>query len=97
MGVVVRTHAVTPSASHFQVVRARGTRSREGTVSKPLLEVKAAVSGIEIQPEGEEWIVDTCDVITLVSQMYDLSDYMLKNFTVHKVGPLLKSAHIYVP
>ena len=51
-------------------------RSREGTISKPSFEVKAKVSGIEIWPEGEEWIVDTCDVITLVSWMYDLSDYM---------------------
>ena len=72
---LARARVVTHSALHFRVVRARGAGSREGTISRPSLEVKAAVSGIEIRPGGEEWIVDTCDVITLVSRMYDLSDY----------------------
>ena len=78
MGVVpfVCARAVTLSALHFRVVRARGPRSREGTISKPSLEVKTGVSGIEILPEGEERIVDTYDVITLVSRMYDLGNYM---------------------
>ena len=72
-GGVVRARAVTLSALHFRV---RGARSREGAISKPSLEMKIAVSGIETSPEGEEWIVDTYDVITSVSRMYDLGDYM---------------------
>ena len=78
MGVVpfIRAHAVTLSMLHFWVVHARRARSREGTISKPSLEVKIGVSGIEISPEGEERIVDTYDVITLVSRMYDLGEYI---------------------
>ena len=54
---------------HFRVVCARGDRSREGSISKLSLEVKTTVSGFEISPEGEERIIDTHDVITLVSRM----------------------------
>ena len=72
----VRARAVLLSGLHFRVVRAHRARSREGTISKPSLEVKTAVSGIEIWPEGEERIVDTYDVITFVSRKYDPGDYM---------------------
>ena len=72
----LRARAAILSALHFRVVCAREASERDGSISKPSLEVKTGVSGIEISPEGEERIVDTYDVITLVSRMYDLSDYM---------------------
>ena len=73
-----RTRRYTPifSVLHFRVVRARGDRSREGSISKLSLEVKTAVSGFEISPEGEERIIDTYDVITSVSRMYDPGAYI---------------------
>ena len=48
----------------------------EGSISKRSLEVKTAVSGIEIRSKGREWIVDTYDVITVLSRIYDLGDYI---------------------
>ena len=78
MGVVPFVHAcaVILSVLHFRVVHVCGARSREGTVLKPSLKMKTGVSGIEISPEGEERIVDSYAVMTLVSRMYDLGDYV---------------------